>query len=393
MQSTGDTKMSDFTIVNTRTLTRIVKAALNRDDWQPFVVLGAPGSGKSYFARDTLRRLIAAHHGIEIPEGTTTKGLDAYIGLVTIKPAEKDGVEVAGVALPMELDGEYFTRFTVSPVIKKIQAVQATGVHYVVVLIDELAQAGMPEQKVLSSTLDPEEYAIGDNNLPDGCYVYGTGNRAGDKSGALKILSHLLNRARFIEISRDVSAWVNDYAIGHGVNPILIEVAQAYDDFFAEEVPAEQTSYCTERSLTQASKDLDVIMADPEFTGFLPAWGEAMIASNIGQAAARRVSEWIARRDEVPSAEEIMRDPRKARVSDNTGFQLIAANVGIGAVTDSVTATAAFIYLTRLRADLQISLACKLLKMAATAGWIITDPAAQAFIAEHFEYLPLVGGN
>jgi hypothetical protein len=371
-----------FRLITNTELKNIVRTNLMRETWQPIVVLGAPGSGKSYFAKHTLREMYADHIGLTKDD----------IGFVCIKPAERDGVEIAGVALPMQEDDAPFTEFTVSPVIRKIEK---TGLAHGVLLIDEIAQAGIPEQKVLSSLLDGQENSLGDTRLPAGWIVYATGNRAQDKSGALKLLSHNINRAKFFELKRDTTAWITDFAIPHGVHPILLECVMAYADsgWFADSVPMDQESYCTERSLTEASADLHAIFNSLEFVGTLPIWAEAMLAGNIGNVNARRVSEWIARRDTVPTGAEIMSNPATARVPDNTGFQLIAANLAFGEVNNSRTATAALHYLMRLRADLQITLGCKLMSIAAHQGWIITDPAASAFIQQHHEYLPLAAGK
>ncbi len=387
--------MSNFPQVTMRELTQIARLNLSRmnnlgpdgkpreeDRWQPMVVIGPPGCGKSYFGRMVLPGLYAEAMG----------GDPSKAGYYEIKPAERDGVEVAGITLPMESeDGEVFTQFTVSPVIKGIEAMRAAGYEYIVLLIDELAAAGIPEQKVLSSLLDMLEHAIGGNKLTGNVIVYATGNRAQDKAGAMKILSHLLNRAKFFELRRDVNAWAKDYAEPHGINPIMVECVLAYadDGFLADSVPVEQTTYCTERSITMAAADLDAFMATPEFTGFIPRWVESMLAANIGEVSAKRVVDWVAQRGQVPTAEEIMRDPEGAQVPEQTGFQMIAANIAMAEVKDSRTATAALHYIMRLRKDLQISLGVKLMNVAASQGMVMTDPSAAAFVSQFHEYLPL----
>ncbi|GAG42639.1 unnamed protein product, partial [marine sediment metagenome] len=86
---------------------------------------------------------------------------------------------------------------------------------------------------------------------------------------------------------------------------------------------------------------------------------ERMIAANVGPGAASTLCQWTAQRDHVPTADQIMADPEAAQVPDQTGFQMIAANLAMGAVTDARTAEAALHYIVRLRTDLQVSLGTK----------------------------------
>ena len=74
---------------------------------------------------------------------------------------------------------------------------------------------------------------------------------------------------------------------------------------------------------------------------------------------------------------------------DQTGFQMIAANMAMGAVVNSHTAEAALHYIVRLRPDLQVSLGTKLMRISTRAGWAMTDPLAAAFIEKFHDLLPL----
>jgi hypothetical protein len=350
---------------------------------QPIMMLGAPGSGKTQWAtrKDTpnsLPNIYAECLGISVDD----------IGLVVEKPARRDASEMAGVALPMEDDDGYFTEFSQSPIIRKIIK---DGREYGILVLDEAAAAGLPEQKVLSDCFDPNEHSLGGNPLPRGWMVIGTGNRAKDKAGSLRLLSQNISRVLCANIVRDTIGWAENFCVPHGINPIMVECALAHDDdgFFADEVPVEQVSYNTYRSTVAASYHLDEFMQSEEFVGVIPPWVENLFAMNMGQSAAKIVSEWVAQRDHVPTADEIMRDPENAKVPDQTGFQMISANIAMGAVKDVRSATAALHYIVRLRKDLQISLGVKLMNISSKAGWLVTDPLASAFIAEYHEFLPI----
>jgi hypothetical protein len=358
----------------------VFRTNLSAGRWQPTILLGAPGSGKTSYIVHQLRALYAGSLGLDADE----------VAILIEKPARRDAAEIAGVALPSrDDDGEVFTAFSMSPVIK---AIERTGSPYGILLWDEIAAARDPEQKVCADSFDPREHAIGGHKLPDGWIVIGTGNRAADKAGSSRLMAHLTNRAMVFNIIQDVAGlarWWQE----NGCNPVVIEcaVAQADNGFFADRVPIEDGPYCTPRSLEEASHHLNAFMASAEFQGFVPPLMERMLAANIGAAAARTLAQWIAQRDQVPSADEILRDPLNATVPEQTGFQMIAANIAMAEVRDHHSATAVLHYILRLRTDLRVPMAAKLLRKAAVQGWIITDSAAVEFISQHHELLPLVG--
>lgn len=362
-------------------LEEIVRINLATGEWQPIILLGAPGGGKSWFARHRLPEIYAEVLGLERDE----------IGYKEENPARRDAAEIAGVALPSrDENGNVYTQFTISPVAK---AIQDSGLLYGVMNWEELAAARDPEQKVCTDSMDPAAHYIGNpdtGKLPKGWIVVASGNRAQDKAGSTRLLSHLTNRALVFNLKFCIKSWQR-WAEANGVNPVVIDCAAHHYDsgFFADAVPAEDMAYCTPRSLTRAAKHIDAYMESPEFTGTLPPVVERMVAANIGPAAARIVVQWFNQFDKVPKVADILRDPDGAMVPDQTGFQMIAAHALIGAVDDAATAGAALRYIVRLRPDLQVSLGTKLMRVSSQAGWMITDPAASEFIAKFHDLLPL----
>lgn len=347
--------------------------------WQPMILLGAPGSGKTTWVTERLPELYAEALGIDASQ----------IGLVIERPARRDAAEIAGVALPYKKDdGTLATQFTEAPLIGKTNEQVELGFKHGILLWDELAAARDPEQKVARDSFDPAEHSIGGEKIPAGWIVIGTGNRAMDKAGSGRLMSHLINVAMVFNVAQDVPGW-GRWAEDHDVNPVAIECALGNDGFFADAVPAEDSAFCTPRSLVKASQHLDAFMESDEFTGSITPLMEKMLASNIGPAAANTLSQWIAQRGHIPTADEIMANPEGCNVPDQTGFQMIAANIAIGAVTDARTAEAALHYIVRLRPDLQVSLGVKLMRISTRSGWTVTDPLASAFIEKFHSLLPL----
>ena len=358
---------------------KIVPLILASGNQQPVGLIGPVGVGKTQYFKGWFRDLYAEHVGVSADD----------LGFVHTRVANRDSAEIAGVALPSkDADGNLRTTFTVAPLVTEIRE---TLKPYGIILIDELPQATADVQKVLADLLDPAERTIGGHPIPDGWIVCFTGNRTSDKSGATRMLSHLLNRCAVFELQFDVKGWA-DWAADNGVNPLAIDCAMAYadDGFFADCVPTEDGPFCTPRSLVRAAQHLTAFADSADFDGMtIPSYVESLLAANIGDRAAGMLSRHIAMADQVPTARDIFADPTGANVPDATGYQLLAANRAINAAHNADTGEAALAYVTRLRPDLQVSLGSKLLRTSARQGWVLTSSVAVAFIQKFHDLLPL----
>lgn len=383
-------------------VTQMLPLVFSAPDIVPVGLIGPVGVGKTQYFKGPFRDLYAEHVGVSVDQ----------LGFIQERVANRDSAEIAGVALPSkDADGNIITQFTKPPLITKIEQ---TGRDYGIILFDELLQAGTDVQKVLADVLDPAERTLAGWAIPDGWIVCFTGNRTNDKSGATRLLSHLLNRGAVFELTFEVKGWA-DWAEANGVNPLAVGCAMAYQSketstkFFADCVPTEDGPFCTPRSLVRAAQHLTVFMDSDAFTGnqthdalldpespergtqrsMIPSYVEALIAASIGATAARTLCQYIDMAGDVPTAEEIFADPAGANVPDDTGFQLIAANRAINAAHDADTGEAALAYIVRLRPDLQVSLGSKLLRTSARNGWVLTSSVAVAFIQKFHDLLPL----
>lgn len=357
-------------------LERIAPIMLAADKFQPLILVGAVGIAKTQFLKNDFRAMYAEHCGLE------------QVGLIHERVANRDSAEIAGVALPMkDAEGNMKTKFTKPPLITKIEE---SGFSHGIVLFDELLQAPADVQKVLADVLDPEERTLAGWAIPDGWIVVGTGNRVSDKSGATRLLSHLLNRCAVFELTFDINRWA-DWANDNGVNPIVIDCATTYhgEGFFDQSVPTEDGAFCTPRSLVRAADLLTAFMDTGESLDCLPSYAEKMISAVIGERAAGMLSRHIAMAGEVPLAEDIYANPEGVNVPEQTGYQLLAANRAINGADNVDKGEAALQYIIRLRPDLQVSLGSKLLRISAAKEWVLASDTASAFIAKFHELLPL----
>lgn len=367
---------------NIAELDQMARTALVSKYRKPIALIGMPGIAKTQWIKTRYRELYAEHLGL-----ATDK-----VGFVQTRVANRDAAEIAGVALPIKNDdGSVGTQFTKPPLVAELWAAHDAGFTHGINLIDEFGQAGTDVQKVFADMFDPDERTLAGWAIPDGWIIAWTGNRTADKSGANRILSHIMDRCRVLELEFDFSAW-EKWAVENDVNPIAIDCARVYKDegFFVDCVPTEDGAFCTPRSLTHAAADLTAFTESSEFDGAsLPSYMEKLIASSIGARSAGMLTRHIAMADKVPTADEILADPTGANVPDETGYQLLAANRVINSAHDADTGEAALAYVVRLRPDLQVSLGSKLLRASARNGWTLTSDVAVAFIQKFHDLLPL----
>jgi len=350
---------------------------------QPFLLLGGTGTGKSQWVKTVVRQALADSLGLIADD----------IGLVVERVSNRDACELAGVALPVKgADGRIKTEYTKPPLITLIEN---TKKEHGVAFLDETPQSTNDVQKVLADALDRSEHSIGGWDLPPGWIVVAAGNRTIDKSGANRMLAHLTDRINIFEIESDVEGWAR-WATDNGVHPLIIGCALQYKDdtdvrrnFFAEGVPVAYEQYCSFRSATYASNHLTSFLEingqDAPLSGIIVK----LIESNIGAGATALLVNYSYVRDNVPTGADIQADPLGAMVStENTGYQMIAANNAIASAVDSTTADNAFAYIQRLtRADLKITMSRRLQAIMSTNGWVTNSDIVAKFNAKHAEVL------
>ena len=362
--------------VNMTDLIRISKLALSREQFQPLLISGPPGIAKTHFFRHVFTGLFADSLGIQQDQ----------IGYIEEQLACRDAAEVAGVALPKRDDsGAVYTEFTKPPLITKIEQQIAKGFQYGVINLDEVLQCGADMQKILSPVLDPETRTLSGWDIPEGWIVVGTGNRVADKSGATRLLAMLGDRVRLFELTFEIAAWAS-WAEANGIHPIIIDCAMAYSDqdFFATSVPTETGPFCTPRSLVQAARDFQQYIENDAGTDVenLPRWFEQMLAGNIGPSAASTVVGFVAQTGHIPSEDALLRRPESANVPDQTGFQMLAGSKALALATTLEKAEAVITYIVRLRPDLQVTLANRLLTRSTREGWVLTNGIANEFVTK-----------
>ena len=389
-----------FPEITIRELAQMIRVNLRRPDgWQPFGLLSEPGAGKSKVLTETvLPQLYAEFLSESLGRDITPED----IWVEVYRCAEKDAAESSGPGIPYrdEETGAYTFEFSQAPLITQINSRgrEIDGVwtpyEFGIVVLEEFADADYDQQNVFAPLMDANESTCGGDPLPEGWIVVANGNRPDDRCGSMALSSKVPNRSKWFTVKYHFQGWEEDFAVPNGINPVMIDWwRENNEEFRARTVPDVPGPFATNRSVTQASFDLDVIMDDPEFNGTLTPWQESMFAANLGITPARSLCTHVQRMDKVPKPHEIFADPDGCVVSPLVGFQLIAASAAMSAVDDMDKADALLTYIMRLRTDLQIRLGVKLQEVLAYSNDIDSSVMGSSkwaeFDARFHKYLHL----
>lgn len=189
-----------------------------------------------------------------------------------------------------------------------------------IIFVDEADKMDVDIKKVMG------EMALsgrcGPHRLPPGWVVWMAGNRAEDRSGSTRELDHLINRRFEIDIHDDIDGW-KDWAVRNNVHHSIIHFAENHVDIvFPTKPPEKQGPFCTPRSLVKAGHMLATLAGNAEE---LPTHDLAkeLATAAIGGPAAGQLFANLMLAAELPSMEEIMADPDKARLPTKPDAQML----------------------------------------------------------------------
>lgn len=194
-----------------------------------------------------------------------------------------------------------------------------------ILFLDEYGQ-GEPDVKRASAELLLNGQ-LGPWRLPDGWTVIAASNRASDRSGVTKSFDFVINRRCEIHVMDSIEAW-EEWAVGANVHPTIIAFAKSNPSVvFSDGVPDKQGPWCTPRSLVMAGNVLNAIRTPGDGMGDdeLPATdvAKSLIHGLIGEAAGAQLFATIQLARELPKLENIIADPRGARLPDKPDARML----------------------------------------------------------------------
>lgn len=306
----------------------------------------SPGIGKSDWVERDLVAALSAAHGEKF-------------GFWKCMAPTIEAADVRGFLVPTrDAHGKptsYFTRPAIMPS-EDYLAEHPRGVYF----IDENDSADLLTQKALSDVRLNKRF--GDYLLPEGWIVVSASNRKIDRAGVVGTLSHNRNREITIEVDADISSWAV-WAEAKGIHPMIIAWAKQRPAIaFSGEVPKNDDPFCTPRSLIFAERILDVNTrrdADGQLIDMeLPSDSvtQALVAGCIGASASAELFSYLKIYDQLPTIEEIERDPKKAKCPDDLSPAYAAMQLCLHFVKAS-NVDKLWVYIERLPRELQVSAA------------------------------------
>jgi hypothetical protein len=326
-------------------------------------IMGAPGTGKSSVVRKDMIDMLSAAHKREF-------------GCIVLDAPGIDAVDVQGFPVPTKLaNGQLVATVARSAHMPTDEYLEAypNGV-----LVIEERNAG---DQLLQKTLNQVvlERRFGKFHLPKGWWVISLSNRTSDRSGASKPMAHSINRECVVELELNINDHITHWE-AVGASPYAISCAKRNAAMFATEVPAEPRPFCTPRSYTYAWNYL--VAAAKGDVEHIPTSlvAQQAVGGFIGEGAAATMFAYLAMKDEVPSIDEIKRDPRGCKVPERLDATYMVAQNCVH-FADSSNIGNIWTYVERLQKEIQTSCATSLLKKV--GGTLQNSPALAKWIANN----------
>lgn len=331
-------------------------------------LIGPPGCGKTTVCMVDFPRILSEHYGEDFgvwEEVVTTLDAPDVRGFL-VPSKDKDGRGVS-----------YFTRPAILPSDEYL-AKHPRGVY----ILDERSQGQLLTQTATAPVVLNKKF--GSYSLPEGWRVISTSNRLSDKSAVIRPPMHLLNREGSIEVDFDIDSsafWWEK----HGMHPMGIAFAKAHPGTFAKEVPAEPKPYNTPRSYTMAwdyLKNVAGTDADghPSMKIVTDHVSQEFVSGYIGEGTATELFAFLKVADELPTIEEILKDPKKAKAPE----RLDAAYAGVQLClhhADAKNIDPIWEWTERLPLELQTSAAKSMLERS--GGQLLNSPRLGKWIAKN----------
>lgn len=172
------------------------------------------------------------------------------------------------------------------------------------IIIDELPQAEMSVQKSMAHFI--QERDIHGRKLKHGWTIVATGNRAADRAGANRILSHLRNRVTTIEFEPQLDDWCN-WALDNEIRHEIISFVRFKPGMLNNFDPQRDLNPTPRAWSEGVSTIIDQVPAEAEFE---------CIKGAVGEGAAAEFTGYLQICRDLPDPDYILKNPTKAKVPD-----------------------------------------------------------------------------
>jgi len=327
-------------------------------------IVGEPGIGKSYLIKEIARRL----------------GLPAaYIDMPNL--------DLGDVAMPVIDHESRVTRYYPNA---------RFGLHHgkpVVIMLDEWTKAMTPVKNMTHPMFEVDNPRLGDLPIPEGSYIFLTGNLETDGVGD-SMQAHTKQRLTRIELMKpNAEYWIENYAVPNKLNPIVIAwvyqhphcLASYTDDgqednelIYNPTVPA--NAVCSPRTLEKVSGVVDNRSKYDEDTLL------AAMQGTVGNSAAESMAAYIRHQDDLPSFRSITDNPETARIPTDEGAVAVLC-FGLLEKVDANNLTAILTYLERIDLEWQCIFCINLARHKTKNQFAFANKAFAAWCAANQDVL------
>ena len=355
--------MSEVKFGKTVTLSQAAKLIVTNPSIR-FLLRGEPGIGKSSLLESIASQTGYAHSYIDVPN-----------------------MDLGDIAMPV-IDHE--TRTT------KYYPNARFGVHEgkpVVIMLDEYTKGAEPVKNMLHPMLEKANPRLGDISLNKDCIVFMTGNLGSDGVGD-NLKAHSRNRMVEVIVSKptadewitwatnkgtiapEVIAWVNQYP---HVMASYTDPAQSDNPYIFN--PKKTTgAFVSPRSLetasnivsTRAQNDTDSVIA--------------ALTGAVGESASRDLQAYIEYADQMPTWDNVIKNPTTAEVPTSPGACAVVVFGGVTRV-DKDTFSPFMKYMERFNPEWQAVFAINVARTPSKQALAFGNPSFAQWLADNQDLL------
>lgn len=365
-------------------------------------LISGPGVGKSSAVADYLAKLCVR--------------LQEPVAMMVNMLASLSAPDVRGFMLPTKLpDGRLISVFSESPLMPRHDNIivyepdASSPLGYKVwplgtwpadrpvprvggSFLDEFGQGEDEVKKPAAEYLLKGE--IGTNVLPPGWRVVAASNRMSDRSGVMRPLMHVINRRAEYFITGSFDIWNEDYVnkLAPEKRPHFLTVSFAQQQphiVFKDQVPPDGKAFATPRSLIAADRALRAIRNEQQAArNAIPVddLSREVAAGWLGEADASQYFVHCKYAEQIPTVEQVIDDPEKARLPSGLDAQMVCAYM-LSHAASPKNAKAFVRYTMRLNIEMQALMFRNVTQQAHTANAVLNTPEFSAWVVKNKDLL------
>lgn len=266
-------------------LAETLKARFTNEVHRPAYIVGSPGLGKTQIIKQIADDLdvgfMAVHAPLMQPED---------LGMPVVS-AKRDSVKFVVPAEKFPIEGS---------------DCPDTGI----LLIDELPQADNSIQKTMANLMQERE--IHGQHLKPGWMVVATGNRATDRAGANRVLSHLMNRMTMLQFEPHLDDWCNWYMSQDDCKVELLSFLRFKPSLLSDFNPQRDINPTPRAWVEGVGRSLGVVPSEAEMEVF---------SGDVGEGAASEFKAFLQIYRDLPNPDAVLLNPDTHAVPTDPAVQ------------------------------------------------------------------------